>query len=73
MKIQITVHSASDGGAFITMDPSVEVLTQQVEAGSGTAAHTYALAAYRAMHDEARRTADQGGYMETGEIPPNTH
>lgn len=73
MKIVITVQPASDGGTFITMDPSAERLQQQVDAGQGTSAHTYALIAYQAMHEEARKAAAAGAHVETGEIPPTTH
>lgn len=72
-KIVITIQAASDGGAFITMDPSGEALVEMIDAGQGTTAHAYALIAYRAMHAEALKAAAAGGHIETGEIPPTTH
>lgn len=73
MKISIAIQAASDGGVFITIDPSADEIQRQVDVGRGTSAHTYALIAYRAMHAEAERAAAGGGYMDAGEIPPEKH
>lgn len=73
MKIVLTVQTASDGGVFITMDPGAPELLEQQLAGKGTAAHTYALAAFRTMHDMAKTAAAAGGQLETGEISGTQH
>jgi len=55
MKIVLTIQSASDGGAFLSMTPEAHELMEQSLDGRGTTAHAYALAAYRAIHDMATR------------------
>lgn len=72
-KIVITIQAASDGGAFIVMDPGVDELLHDVDTGRGTSAHGYALTAYKAIKDRAVEAVADGAQLEVGEIPPQTH
>lgn len=73
-KIVITIEQASDGGVFMTMDPGAPQLLEDQLADKGTAAHTYALTAYRAIHDLAQReAAASGATVDAGEIPQQPH
>jgi hypothetical protein len=72
-KIVITLQDTADGGTFIKVDPGVPELMEKALRGEGTSAETYALAAYRAMHDRAMLEAAGGRQFETGEIPPEVH
>lgn len=74
MKIEFTVEALQDGGAMIIMDPSAEQLIADVESGKGTAAHTYALIAYRALMEAATRAGAASGWtVNIGELLASKH
>ena len=72
MKVTITIEQMAEG-VLITMEPGVMKVLDEAEAGQGTAAHHYALCAFRALQQMAVLHAmATAGQVVSGETPPNT-
>jgi hypothetical protein len=70
VRIAIEISRTADGGAYIQMDPGVDELLADVDAGRGTTAHAYALTAWRALLQYAH---DDNALQSTGQTPTTQH